>query len=88
MQPFTTKRFETDLKRAKRRGKNLEKLWAVVDVLMNGQPLDPRNRPRRLAREWLGAWECHLAAGWLLTWQSRDDALTLVWTGTRSNLFG
>ncbi len=87
MRLLTTRRFERDLKRSKRRGKNLDKLWTVVDLLLQEEPLDPRYRVHRLSGEWSGTWECHIEADWLLIWQSRDDALVLVRTGTHSDLF-
>ena len=36
----TTKRFERDLKRAKKRGKELDKLWSVAGRLLNNEPLE------------------------------------------------
>ena len=84
----TTRRFERDLTRARRRGKNLEKLWAVVERLMEGQSLDARHRPHRLSGDWASFWECHLEPDWLLVWNLREDALVLVRTGSHSDLFG
>ena len=84
----TTRRFERDLARAKRRGKNLEKLWSVVERLLEGQSLDPRHRVHRLSGDWASSWECHLEPDWLLVWNRRDDALVLVRTGSHSDLFG
>ena len=49
MRLLTTKRFERDLKRVRKRGKNLDKLWGVVEHLLSKQPLDPRHRRHRLA---------------------------------------
>ena len=88
MRLLTTKRFERDLRRSRRRGKNLDRPWAIVDSLLREQPLSPQNRPHRLAGDWSGAWECHIEADWLLIWQREEDALTLVRTGTHSDLFG
>lgn len=34
MRLLTTKRFERDLRLCERRGKNLDKLWTVVDLLL------------------------------------------------------
>ena len=84
----TSRRFERDLARAKRHGKNLEKLWAVVERLLEGQSLDPRHRPHRLSGNWASSWECHLEPDWLLVWNRREDALVLVRTGSHSDLFG
>jgi mRNA-degrading endonuclease YafQ of YafQ-DinJ toxin-antitoxin module len=33
----TTGRFERDLKTARKRGKTLDRLWAVVDALARGE---------------------------------------------------
>jgi hypothetical protein len=42
MRPLTTtRRFERDLEGAKRRGKDLDKLWAVVERLVTGEPRLP-----------------------------------------------
>ena len=87
MRLLTTKRFERDLGRAKRRGKDLDRLWAVVDLLLQERRLQPRTRPHRLTGPWSGAWECHIEADWLLIWRW-NETLTLVRTGTHSDLFG
>ena len=47
---LTTKRFEKDLKRGRKRGKDLDKLWSVVERLLSNQPLDPRHRKHRFDR--------------------------------------
>ena len=88
MRLFTTTQFKKDLRRAKRRGKNVEVLWAVVERLVSGLPLDPRNRPHRLSGEWSRCWECHIEPDWLLIWDSRaDDSFVLVRTGSHADLF-
>ena len=88
MRLLTTTQFKKDLRRAKRRGKKLNKLWSVVERLLSERPLDPRNRPHRLIGEWSRRWECHIEPDWLLIWDSKDeDALILVRTGSHSDLF-
>ena len=62
----TTKQFERDLKTATKRGKNLDKLWTVVECLMKGEPLAARHRPHRLSGNWSPCWECHIEPDWLL----------------------
>lgn len=88
MRLFTTGRFDRDLRRARRRGKDLERLWAVVKRLLDGERLDPRHRAHRLSGEWSRSWECHIEPDWLLIWHVEDDALVLTRTGTHSDLFG
>ena len=88
MRLLTTKRFEKDLKRGRKRGKNLHKLWTVVERLLSHQPLGPRYRQHRLAGDWSHCWECHIEPDWLLVWQQEDDTLILIRTGTHADLFG
>ena len=88
MQLLTTKRFERDLRRCRRRGKDLEKLWSVVDRLLSAEPLERRHRAHRLSGEWSRSWECQLEPDWLLVWHVDDNALILTRTGTHSDLFG
>ncbi len=87
MRLLTTKRFEKDLKRGRKRGKDLDKLWSVVERLLSNQPLDPRHRKHRLTGDWSPCWECHIEPDWLLVWDQEDDALILVRTGTHTDLF-
>ena len=84
----TTNRFEKDLKRVKRRGKDLNKLWAVLEDLMAGGELHSRHRAHRLSGQWSDFWECHIEPDWLLIWDRQEHALVLVRTGTHSDLFG
>jgi mRNA interferase YafQ len=83
----TTRRFERDIKRDRRRGKHLEKLWKVVSALQKGEPLMPRYRAHRLSGDWEDFWECHVEADWLLIWQMTQHELILVRTGTHADLF-
>ena len=87
MRLLTTNRFEKDLKRTGRRGKDLDKLWRVVERLSSRQLLDPRNRPHRLSGDWSAFWECHIEPDRLLIWELAEDVLILVRTGTHADLF-
>jgi mRNA interferase YafQ len=84
----TTKQFDRDLRRAKRRGKTLDKLWETVDLLVRGEPLPARCRRHRLSGGWNRLWECHIESDWRLIWDETDELLTLVRTGTHADLFG
>lgn len=75
------------IKKARKRGKDLNKLWSIVDKLRRHIPLDIRHRPHRLSGEWYPAWECHIEPDWLLIYHVSDKALILVDTGTHSDLF-
>jgi mRNA interferase YafQ len=84
----TTRHFERDIKRARKRGKDLDKLWRIVESLSQGEPLAARHRPHRLSGEWNRFWECHIEPDWLLIWDETETILILVRTGTHADLFG
>lgn len=50
----TSNRFLRDLKLARKRGKDLKKLRALIDTLVRGERLAPRLRPHRLKGEMNG----------------------------------
>ena len=87
MRLLTTNRFEKDLKRAIKRGKDLDKLWEIVEQLLNNKPLEKRHRPHPLSGNYATAWECHIEPDWLLIWSPEVDQLVLSRTGTHSDLF-
>jgi mRNA interferase YafQ len=83
----TTKQFERDLRKARRRRKALDKLWEIVELLVRGEPLPARCRRHRLSGEWNRLWECHIEPDWLVIWDETEATLTLVRTGTHADLF-
>ena len=66
MRLLTTNRFEKDLKRAIKLGKDLDKLWKIVELLLDNKPLEKRHRPHPLSGNYATAWECHIEPDWLL----------------------
>ncbi len=84
-----TNQFEKDLKQAVKRGKSLDKLFAVIEKLKNDEPLEPKNRVHLLTGEYTGYWECHIEPDWLLVYEKFEDVLvlSLYRTGTHSDLF-
>lgn len=81
--------FRKQLKLAKKRGKQLEKLEAVVDLLANDLPLPEKYRDHSLTGKWVNHRECHIDPDWLLIYYKEDDVLvlSLVATGSHSDLF-
>jgi mRNA interferase YafQ len=83
----TTSRFLKDLKLAKRRGYDLDKLEAIVDLLQVQQSLPPRNKDHTLTGEWNHHRECHIQPDWLLIYRIEATVLILERTGTHADLF-
>ncbi len=81
------RRFRNDLKRLKRRGRELEELFAVVDLLAEFGGLPDAYRPHPLTGEWKGILECHIDADWLLIYSVTDNEVLLIRTGTHADLF-
>ena len=84
--PVYTRQFERDLKRSKRRGKNLEKLKIIVRTLLAGQSLDPIHRDHRLVGKYLGRRECHLESDWLLIYKVEETRMIFERMGTHADL--
>lgn len=84
-----TGQFKQDLKRCKKRGLPMEKLWEVINRLLDGETLEDKYRAHTLSGDRNGQWECHIEPNWLLIWEVRDEQLILVMlnTGTHSDLF-
>ncbi|MBQ7516413.1 MAG: type II toxin-antitoxin system YafQ family toxin [Schwartzia sp.] len=84
-----TKRFQKDLKRAQKRGYEIERLTEIIKKLASGEPLPDRNRDHSLTGDYAGCRECHITPDWLLIYETVDDELILylMRTGTHSDLF-
>lgn len=80
--------FKRDYKRMIKRGMSVEKLHAVLALLVDDTPLAARFRPHALSGEWRGFLECHIESDWLLIYDLGESAvLALHRTGTHSDLF-
>jgi mRNA interferase YafQ len=82
-----TNQFKKDIKRQQKRGKDLTKVKAVIDLLLAQKRLPPKNRDHQLAGNWAGHRDCHIEADWLLIYRILDDEVRLERTGTHSDLF-
>ena len=83
-----TSQFKRDYKRARKRGRDLDKLRAVVEALAAGRVLEERFRDHALLGGYKGSRECHLEPDWLLIYEAAADEVILIRTGTHADLFG
>ncbi len=85
-----TGQFKKDLQKAQKQGKDLDDLFAAVEVLAEGGKLDPSYRDHDLTGEFRGSRECHIAPDWLLIYEIRHHVLVLMLyrTGSHADLFG
>ena len=82
-----THRFLKETKLAQQRGKDLQKLEAVIVLLANGSELPQRLRDHALSGDWSHHRECHVEPDWLLIYSVAGEELRLVRTGTHADLF-
>lgn len=91
-----TSEFKRQLKLAKRRGKDLQKLVDVVEKLQNDEILPEHNRDHNLVGNFSEFRECHIEPDWLLIYKKdviigennqEIKVLKLELTGTHSDLF-
>jgi len=82
-----TKQFARDIKRMKKRGKDLAKIQGIVKKLAQGSSLPPKNKDHALVGSWKPSRDCHIEPDWLLIYTAHDDSLRLERTGSHSDLF-
>jgi mRNA interferase YafQ len=82
-----TGQFKKDIERLQKRGKDLAKIKAVINLLLRKAPLPPRNRDHQLGGNWSGHRDCHIEPDWILIYKTLGDELRLERTGTHSDLF-
>lgn len=87
LRPEHTNQFGRDVERARRRGKDLTKLHAIMEMLLEQRPLDPRHHDHKLKGRWVGYRECHIEPDWLPIYKLLPDVILFVRTGTHQDLF-
>ena len=82
-----TTQFKKDYKRIKRQKKDTSKLKKIVELLISGQPLDPKYRDHSLSGSWKNHRDCHIEPDWILIYRVSDANLYLERTGSHAELF-
>jgi mRNA interferase YafQ len=85
--PNHTTHFERDRRLLQRRGKEIEKLKAVLAALINEEPLAERYRDHLLKGNYKNRRECHLEPDWFLIYKLNDDEIIFERLGRHSDLF-
>ena len=83
----TGSRFRKDVKLAQRRGMDMSKLRALIEMLAAGKSLPERCRDHPLKGEFANFRDCHIEPDWLLIYATTKEDLKLVRTGTHGDLF-
>ena len=82
-----TTQFARDVKRMRKRGKDLAKLRTVVQFLAAGADLPQKHHDHALTGPWQPSRDCHVEPDWVLIYTPDAESLRLERTGTHSDLF-
>ena len=84
-----TSQFKKDVKLADKRGCDMAKLKAVLELLIEGEPLPPEFKDHPLRGNYAGSRDCHIKPDWVLiyTLTEKDTHVCFERTGTHSDLF-
>lgn len=87
LKPIFTKQFEKDLKKARKLGKNVDKIKIIMNTLIAGKALDAIHRDHQLIGNFVARRECHIESDWLLIYRITEDSVYFERTGSHSDLF-
>ncbi|WP_456047997.1 type II toxin-antitoxin system YafQ family toxin [Abiotrophia defectiva] len=84
-----TSQFKKDLKKAKKQGSDIDKLFEVINSLAQGVQLPSKYRDHQLSGNYKDCRECHIEPDWLLIYQVIDNVLvlSLIRIGSHADLF-
>jgi mRNA interferase YafQ len=82
-----TTQFLRDVKRMRKRGKDLSTLQDVVRLPAAGQGLPQKHRDHPLIGPWASSRDCHVEPDWILIYTTDGQTLRLERTGTHADLF-
>jgi len=85
--PIYTQQFARDVKRAQKRGKNLDKFKIIAETLLSGVSLDEIHKDHKLIGNYSGRRECHLESDWLVIYKTTADKMIFERMGSHSDLF-
>jgi mRNA interferase YafQ len=75
------------VKRLQKRGKDLEKLKKLIELLLEVHPLPPRYKDHPLKLNWAGYRDAHVEPDWVLIYSTTANKVHLERTGTHEELF-
>jgi mRNA interferase YafQ len=80
-------KFKKDVERMKRRNKNMSELKWIIDQLVAKKPLPIKYCDHSLHGDYTDCRECHIQPDWLLIYMLNQEQITLIRTGSHSDLF-
>jgi len=87
LNPVYSGQLKRDLKAAKKRGKDMEKIKQPMRLLLEGQPLPAEYKDHPLKGEWRSFRDAHIEPDWLLIYKIDGDDVRFERTGRHTDLF-
>ncbi|WP_028572916.1 type II toxin-antitoxin system YafQ family toxin [Desulfonatronum lacustre] len=85
--PEYSGQFKRDVKLAKKRGKDVEKLKKLLALLIKGVPLPATYLDHPLKGEWIGFRDAHIEPDWVLIYKVSGDVVRFERTGKHADVF-
>jgi mRNA interferase YafQ len=85
--PSYSSQFRRDVKRLRKRGKDLEKLKVLIELLLAGEPLPPQYKDHPLKLNWAGYRDAHVEPDWVIIYSAAAEEVHLERTGTHDEIF-
>lgn len=85
--PVWSGQFKRDVRRAEKRKKDLDKLKAVLTLLVEGKLIPASYKDHPLKGTWQGFRDLHIESDWLLLYRIEGDDLRLARKGTHADVF-
>lgn len=88
MEVVWSSRFKRDVEKAKRSGRDMAKLTAIMTAIAERRRLEPAREDHALRGEWKGYRDCHVEGDWVLIYKVEGGKASFARTGTHSEVFG
>ena len=85
--PFYSGQFKRDLKVARKRGKDMEKIKKLMRLLIEDQSLPPEYKDHLLKGKWRSFRDAHIEPDWLLIYKIDSESVRFERTGRHIDLF-
>ena len=79
--------FKRNLKKISKQGKNLDKLFTIIERLANKEDLEEKYKNHKLKDDkyYVNCYKCHITPDWLLVYRYDEEKLYLVLVNTGSH---
>lgn len=85
--PVQSSAFTRDVKRMRKRNKDMTQLRAILTLLIERKPFPHQYLDHPLKGDWNGYRDLHIEPDWLLIYRVDGGELRLARTGTHADIF-